>query len=38
MYENDMKSIKKAQNGDKIELERLIKQNNRINMEYSKKI
>ena len=28
MYENDLKSIKKAQEGDKIELEKLIKQNN----------
>lgn len=38
MYENDMKSIVKAQNGDKIELEKLIKYNNRFNMEYCKKI
>lgn len=38
MYENDMKSIQKAQAGDKIELEKLIKYNNRFNMEYSKKI
>lgn len=38
MYENDMKSIKKAQEGDKIELEKLIKYNNRINMEHCKKI
>ncbi len=38
MYENDMESIKKAQSGDKYELERLIKQNNRINMECCKKI
>ena len=28
MYENDVKSIKKAQNGDKFEMERLIKDNN----------
>lgn len=38
MYENDIESIKKAQNGDKIELEKLIKYNNRTNMEHSKKI
>ena len=38
MYENDIKSIIKAQKGDKIELERLIKYNNRINLEYCKKI
>lgn len=38
MYENDIESIKKAQNGDKFELEKLIKYNNRINMEYSKKV
>ena len=38
MYENDIKAIKKAQKGDKEELEKLIKDNNRINMEYSKKI
>ena len=35
MYENDINSIKKAQNGDKYELGRLINYNNRINMEYS---
>ena len=38
MYENDIKAIKRAQEGDKEELEKLIKDNNRINMEYSKKI
>ena len=38
MYENDMKSIKRAQEGDKIELGKLIKYNNRFNMEYCKKI
>ena len=38
MYENDIEAIKKAQEGDKIELEKLIKNNNRINMEYCKKI
>ena len=35
MYENDIKAIKKAQEGDKEELEKLITDNNRINMEYS---
>ena len=35
MYENDIKAIKRAQEGDKEELERLIRDNNRINMEYS---
>lgn len=35
MYENDVKAIKRAQEGDKEELERLIRDNNRINMEYS---
>lgn len=34
MYENDMESIKKAQQGDKHELEKLIKYNNRIDMEH----
>lgn len=38
MYENDIESIKKAQAGDKTELEKLIKYNNRINMEYCKEI
>lgn len=38
MYENSLESIKKAQNGDKVELEKLIKYNNRANMEYCKKI
>jgi len=38
MYENDMESIKKAQAGDKIELERLIKYNNRTDMEHCQKI
>ena len=28
MYENDSNSIKRAQDGDKFELERLIRQNN----------
>lgn len=38
MYENDLEAIKKAQAGDKLELEKLIKDNNRINMEHCKKI
>lgn len=38
MYENDIESIKKAQSGDKPELEKLIKNNNRINMEHCKEI
>ena len=38
MYENDIQLIKNAQNGDKLELEKLIKNNNRTNMEHSKKI
>ena len=38
MFENDISSIKRAQEGDKFEMERLIKQNNRTYMEYSKKI
>lgn len=38
MYENDMEAIKKAQAGDKIELENLIKNNNRINLERCKEI
>ena len=35
MYENDINAIKRAQEGDKEELEKLIRDNNRINMEYS---
>ncbi len=38
MYEDYIQSIKKAQEGDKFELEKLIKENNRTNMEYCKKI
>ncbi len=38
MFENSIEAIKKAQSGDKYELERIIKDNNRFNMEYSKKI
>ena len=38
MFENSIEAIKKAQSGDKYELERIRKDNNRFNMEYSKKI
>lgn len=38
MYENSIESIKKAQEGDKDELEKLIQENNRTYLEYSKKI
>lgn len=38
MYENDFKSIKKAQDGDKFEMEKLIRENNRTYLEHSKKI
>ena len=38
MYKNDTQSIIKAQSGDKEELEELIKKNNRLNLEYCKKI
>ena len=38
MYENDTKSIERAQAGDKAELEKLINDNNRVNMEYCKNI
>lgn len=38
MYENDISSIKRAQDGNKFEMERLIRNNNRTYMEYSKKI
>ena len=38
MYENDIKSIKLAQAGSSIEMEKLIQYNNRINMEHCKKI
>lgn len=38
MFENSIEAIKKVQSGDKYELERIIKDNNRFNMEYSKKI
>ena len=38
MFENDIKRIMKAQSGDKEQMTKLIEENNRINMEYSKKI
>ena len=38
MYENSLESIRKAQDGDKEELGKLIDDNNRTYMEYSKKI
>ncbi len=38
MYENCIESIKKAQDGDKQELGRLIDDNNRTYMEHCKKI
>lgn len=38
MYENSLESIKKAQEGDKVELGKLVRDNNRTYMEYSKKI
>ena len=38
MFEIDNRSIKKAQDGDKYELERLIKEKQRSYMEHCKKI
>ena len=38
MYDNSLDSIKKAQEGDKEELWKLMRENNRTNLEYSKKI
>lgn len=38
MYENSIDAIKRAQSGDKYEMERIIRDNNRINLEYSKKV
>ena len=38
MFENSIKEIKKAQSGDKYEMERMIRDNNRTYLEYSKKI
>lgn len=35
MYENSIQSIKKAQDGDKNELQRLINDNNRTYLEHS---
>lgn len=35
MYDNSLQSIKKAQAGDKAELDKLIKDNNRSYMEHS---
>ncbi len=38
MFENSIEAIKKAQSGDKYEMERMIRDNNRSNMEYCKEI
>ena len=38
MYEKDIETIKKAQAGDKFELEKLMHYNNRFDLEYCKKI
>ena len=38
MYENTAERILKAQNGDEQEMTKLIEENNRINLEHSKKI
>lgn len=38
MYDNNIQSIIKAQNGDKNELQRLINENNRTYLEHCKKI
>ena len=38
MYENDIETIKRAQEGNKTELEKLVQDNNRVNMENSKKV
>ena len=38
MYENTAKRILKAQNGDEEEMTKLIEENNRLNLEHSKKI
>lgn len=38
MYENSLETIKKAQNGDKEELWKLMHDNNRTYLEHSKKI
>lgn len=38
MYENTSERILKAQNGDEEEMTKLIEENNRFNLEHSKKI
>ncbi len=38
MYENSAERIIEAQNGNKEQMTKLIEENNRINLEYSKKI
>lgn len=38
MFENGVESITKAQEGNENEMAKLIEENNRTNMEYSKKI
>ena len=38
MYENTIESIKRAQEGDKEALEKLINDNNRTYLEHSKKV
>ena len=38
MFENTIEAIKKAQSGDKYEMERMIRDNNRINLEHCQKI
>ncbi len=38
MFENSIEAIKKAQSGDKYEMERMIRDNNRINLEHCQKI
>ena len=38
MFENNIQSIMKAQEGNEEEMTKLIEANNRINLEYSKKI
>ena len=38
MYENTAERILKAQNGDEEEMTKLIEENNRFNLEHSKKV
>lgn len=38
MYENNISSIKRAQDGNELEMEKLIQNNNRTYLEHSKKI